>query len=498
MEVRDVLDDLPEGSWLYDILHSTSIRVVVTTVERMCGPWLISRQFRLVLSARIAAGELATIGIDEADLVDRGDQSGRPLFRELGNTITSLIAHAGATDSPDRRPAVLLVSGTASHAKGHAMVSSVLERRRAWTVRRPCIRLNLRIVVARVSSFGIGARVGKSRARQPRMVNFLYVALSQIGLLNFATSGDKDDGDSEEGKCDGKEDELALGIVLVQFTKHIPAVAQILEGDGGALPFHGNEKELSRSEKEDNMRRWMRGEVKWLVGTSAIGRGVDNPNVRYIIHLKLPRNIETYLQEIGRAGRDGHISLCVLVWHISMLCDLLQLVDCSEESAQLECIREMMEFSMTQSECRVRFIANIMDEVHNCVLPEGTTTGSFTCCDVCKDGARGDIVDASGKAKILFNFIDQRAAMGEHVAVSRVVAFDGLGLSSLTRAEAHELLTLLIVRRHVSIRPCTIDDNKNTSQYRHRGKQWILIPTAKTRQFLLRHPGEGVAGFEFQ
>jgi hypothetical protein len=72
----------------------------------------------------------------------------------------------------------------------------------------------------------------------------------------------------------------------------------------------------------------------------------------------------------------------------------------------------MMEFSMTQSECCVRFIANIMDEVHNCVLPEGTTTGSFTCCDVCKDGARGDIVDASGKAKILFNFIDQRAAMG--------------------------------------------------------------------------------------
>ena len=61
MEVRDILDVLREGSWLYDILHSNSIRVVVTTVERMCGPWLISRQFRLVLSARIAAGELALI-----------------------------------------------------------------------------------------------------------------------------------------------------------------------------------------------------------------------------------------------------------------------------------------------------------------------------------------------------------------------------------------------------------------------------------------------------
>jgi ATP-dependent DNA helicase RecQ len=83
------------------------------------------------------------------------------------------------------------------------------------------------------------------------------------------------------------------------------------EHDIAAIGYHGRMDSLARRQ---NQERWMSDEVPVLVGTIAFGLGINKPGVRTVIHLSLPKSIEQYYQEAGRAGRDGEPANCVLLW----------------------------------------------------------------------------------------------------------------------------------------------------------------------------------------
>ncbi|BBA32483.1 ATP-dependent DNA helicase RecQ [Methylocaldum marinum] len=176
------------------------------------------------------------------------------------------------------------------------------------------------------------------------------------------------------------------GIVYCLSRKKVESTAEWLRAEGfSALPYHAG---LSTDERQKNQRRFLMEEGVIVVATIAFGMGIDKPNVRFVAHLDLPKSLEAYYQETGRAGRDGLPANAWMVYGLQDVITLRQMVEASEadelhkrvERYKLDSMLGFCELTGCRRQALLRYFGEISDKpcgnCDNCLNPPDTWDGT--------------------------------------------------------------------------------------------------------------------------
>jgi len=176
------------------------------------------------------------------------------------------------------------------------------------------------------------------------------------------------------------------GIVYCLSRAKVEETARWLQEEGfHALPYHAG---MDKDERARNQSRFLREEAVVMVATIAFGMGIDKPDVRFVAHLDLPKSIEAYYQETGRAGRDGEPATALLLYGFEDVVKLRQMALQSEgnetfkrhEQQRLTAMLGLCEITSCRRQALLRYFGDTMESpcgnCDNCLEPPEEWDGS--------------------------------------------------------------------------------------------------------------------------
>ena len=174
---------------------------------------------------------------------------------------------------------------------------------------------------------------------------------------------------------------------------------------------------MEESHKQAVHKAWLEGRLQVVCATLAFGLGIDKPDVRFVAHYCIPKSVETYYQESGRAGRDGKPANVGLFFCPNDAIKMAAL--CYGDRAGIQPLRKMQAYAMDSQGCRRKFLARNLGEAPNAVAALECNGG----CDVCQDSSsccsagnmKSDVTDATAATQLVLRVLRSVTSKGKRV-----------------------------------------------------------------------------------
>ena len=280
------------------------------------------------------------------------------------------------------------------------------------------------------------------------------------------------------------------GIIYCLSRKKVEEVAEALNLNGiSALPYHAG---LDPKVRADTQDRFLMEDAEVIVATIAFGMGIDKPDVRFVIHHDVPKSMEGYYQETGRAGRDGGEGVCIAFYaqkDVDKLAKFMKDKPVSEREIGTQILKEVIDYAES-GVCRRKQILHYFGENFN-------ETGCNCMCDNCKKPKKQ--FDAESQLSTVLKFIEKSGEKFDDahllnvflgLETAQTIAYEHSKIPEFgIGKEEGELMWKSIIRQAVLNNYLYKDiDNYGLLKLTKQGKDFIVNPYSL--KFILNEPIE--------